>query len=567
MTNKVPLLDVRQLTVAFRSGAGQMVQAVKDVSFQVEPESTVALVGESGSGKSVSALAVMGLLPERSARVSAQSLRFKGTSLLSDRGRLINPYRGNRMTMVFQDPMTSLNPVYSVGYQVAEMLRVHRQMSRKDAQAKTIALFEEVGISDPAYRFNAYPHELSGGQQQRVMIAMALACEPELLIADEPTTALDVTVQKQILDLMADLRSRRRMAMIFISHDLSLVGQIADHVVVMQKGTVCENASSRQIFQMPSHVYTRALLSCRPTAESKGRRLLTVDDWTRAESAGAVPEPPAIRQEVKPGEVFVTVQNLSKSYMRKSGLFSQTAFHAVDDVSFDIRKGETLGLVGESGSGKSTIGLMLMRLITPTKGKILVDGQDLVQVSEKEFAPYRRRFQVVFQNPYASLNPRFTIGQILAEPMWLHGIGKTSQDRENLSKRLLDRVGLPEAALKRYPHEFSGGQRQRIMIARCLTVSPDLVVCDEAVSALDVSVQAQVLNLLKDLQQELGLSYLFISHDLSVVQYMSDRIIVLKSGKIVEKGDTEAIYQHPRHEYTQALLRAVPTLSVAQPAA
>ncbi len=567
MTNSAPLLDVQQLNVAFRSGAGQMVQAVKNVSFQVEPETTVALVGESGSGKSVSALAVMGLLPERSARVSAQSLRFKGTSLLSETGQLINPYRGNRMTMVFQDPMTSLNPVYSVGYQVAEMLRVHRQMTRKDAQAKTIALFEEVGISDPAYRFKAFPHELSGGQQQRVMIAMALACEPELLIADEPTTALDVTVQKQILDLMADLRKRRRMAMIFISHDLSLVGQIADHVVVMQKGTVCENAPARQIFQMPSHVYTRALLSCRPTAESKGRRLLTVDDWTRAESTGAALEPPAIRQEVKPGEVFVNVQNLSKTYMRKSGLFSQTPFHAVDDVSFEIRKGETLGLVGESGSGKSTIGLMLMRLITPTEGKILVDDQDLVQISEKEFAPYRRRFQVVFQNPYASLNPRFTIGQILAEPMWLHGIGKTSQDRENLSKRLLDRVGLPEAALKRYPHEFSGGQRQRIMIARCLTVSPDLVVCDEAVSALDVSVQAQVLNLLKDLQQELGLSYLFISHDLSVVQYMSDRIIVLKSGKIVEEGDTEAIYQRPRHEYTQALLRAVPTLSAGQPAA
>ena len=567
MTKSTPLLDVRHLNVAFRSGAGQMVQAVRDVSFQVEPESTVALVGESGSGKSVSALAVMGLLPERSARVSAESLRFKDTSLLSDQGQLMNPYRGSRITMVFQDPMTSLNPVYSVGFQVAEMLRVHRQMSRKDAQAKTISLFEEVGISDPAYRFKAFPHELSGGQQQRVMIAMALACEPELLIADEPTTALDVTVQKQILDLMADLRRRRRMAMIFISHDLSLVGQIADQVVVMQKGEVCENAPSRQIFQMPSHVYTRALLSCRPTAESKGRRLLTVDDWTRAESAGTSLEPPAIRQEVKPGDAFISIQNLSKIYMRKSGLFSQTPFHAVDDVSFEIRKGETLGLVGESGSGKSTIGLMLMRLITPTAGKILVDGQDLVQVSEKEFAPYRRRFQVVFQNPYASLNPRFTIGQILAEPMWLHGIGQTSQDRETLAKKLLDRVGLPETALKRYPHEFSGGQRQRIMIARCLTVSPDLVVCDEAVSALDVSVQAQVLNLLKDLQQELGLSYLFISHDLSVVQYMSDRIIVLKSGKIVEEGDTETIYQRPRHEYTQALLRAVPTLSAVQASA
>jgi peptide/nickel transport system ATP-binding protein len=445
-------------------------------------------------------------------------------------------------------------------------LKAHKPVSNKQATARACELLEEVGIPEPQKRVNAYPHELSGGQQQRVMIAMALACEPELLIADEPTTALDVTVQRQILLLLAELRERRRMAMLFITHDLGLVSEVADHAVVMRKGTVREAGPVRTLFSQPQDPYTKALLSCRPSIDRQGKRLLTIDDWmstNSGESASLTIAPsldaPAMSVATpnldKP---LLEVQGLRKVFKRSGPWFQSDDFVAVENVSFKLIRGQTVGLVGESGSGKTTVGLCLLRLHEATSGKVFFDGKSLLDMSNSEFAAYKRRLQIVFQNPYASLNPRFTVGEILSEPMQLHGIGSNSADWEKQSLSLLDKVGMPASALKRYPFEFSGGQRQRIAIARSLSLSPEVVVLDEAVSALDVSVQAQVLNLLKDLQKELGLSYLFISHDLEVVRYMSDSLLVMNKGHVVEQGNAAKIYQAPQHAYTQTLLAAVP---------
>ena len=447
-------------------------------------------------------------------------------------------------------------------------------MSSKESLARACDLLTEVGIPEPQKRINAYPHELSGGQQQRVMIAMALACEPELLIADEPTTALDVTVQRQIMLLLAELRERRRMAMLFITHDLGLVSEVADHAVVMRKGTVREAGPVRAIFTAPQDAYTKALLSCRPSAERQGQRLLTIDDWMSTQTGqtrpdGLMAEPVAIPVEPTAQEPFshsnalLEVKNLRKVFQRSAGWFKHDEFVAVEDVSFKLHKGQTVGLVGESGSGKTTVGLCLLRLHEATAGKVLFEGQNLLEMPSPEFAKYKKRLQIVFQNPYASLNPRFTVGEILSEPMQLHGIGSGAADWEKRSLALLDKVGMPASALKRYPFECSGGQRQRIAIARSLSLSPEVVVLDEAVSALDVSVQAQVLNLLKDLQKELGLSYLFISHDLEVVRYMSDTLLVMNKGQVVEQGDAASIYAQPQHTYTQTLLASVPKLQEA----
>jgi len=566
------LLEVKNLTVDFISASKAPVRAVSEVSFVIPRERTVALVGESGSGKSVSALAIMGLLPVQNAKVALHSqIEYDGRSLL----KLTRPewqlIRGSRIAMIFQDPMTSLNPVYSVGYQLAEMLRVHKNISRKEATSRACELLSEVGIPEPQKRINAYPHELSGGQQQRVMIAMALACEPELLIADEPTTALDVTVQRQIMLLLAELRERRRMAMLFITHDLGLVSEVADHAVVMRKGTVREAGPVKTIFSSPQDPYTKALLSCRPSAERQGKRLLTIDDWMQVQPATSVsvgeptPSIASVHQPVEVGRAvdsmtqpLLEVQNLRKVFPRTGHWFKRDDFVAVEDVSFQLHRGQTVGLVGESGSGKTTVGLCLLKLHEASAGKVLFDGKNLLEMSNSEFAQYKRRLQIVFQNPYASLNPRSTVGEILSEPMQLHGIGSGPSDWEKRSLSLLDKVGMPASALKRYPFEFSGGQRQRIAIARSLSLSPEVVVLDEAVSALDVSVQAQVLNLLKDLQRELGLSYLFISHDLEVVRYMSDTLLVMNKGKVVEQGDAAKIYAQPQHIYTQTLLAAVP---------
>ena len=561
------LLEVKNLTVDFISASKAPVRAVESVSFVIPRERTVALVGESGSGKSVSALAIMGLLPPQNAIVALHSaINYDNRSLLNLSRTDWQLIRGSRIAMIFQDPMTSLNPVYTVGFQLAEMLKAHKPVSNKQAAARACELLEEVGIPEPQKRVNAYPHELSGGQQQRVMIAMALACEPELLIADEPTTALDVTVQRQILLLLAELRERRRMAMLFITHDLGLVSEVADHAVVMRKGTVREAGPVRTLFSQPQDPYTKALLSCRPSIDRQGKRLLTIDDWMSNSSGESAPVPIApsidapamVVAKPKSETPLLEVQGLRKVFKRSGPWFQSDDFVAVESVSFQLMRGQTVGLVGESGSGKTTVGLCLLRLHEATAGKVFFDGKNLFDMSNSEFAAYKRRLQIVFQNPYASLNPRFTVGEILSEPMQLHGIGANSADWEKQSLSLLDKVGMPASALKRYPFEFSGGQRQRIAIARSLSLSPEVVVLDEAVSALDVSVQAQVLNLLKDLQKELGLSYLFISHDLEVVRYMSDSLLVMNKGHVVEQGDAAQIYQAPQHAYTQTLLAAVP---------
>jgi peptide/nickel transport system ATP-binding protein len=571
------LLEVKNLTVDFISASKAPVRAVEEVSFVIPRERTVALVGESGSGKSVSALAIMGLLPPQNAKVAVHSkIEYDNRSMLNLSRADWQLIRGSRIAMIFQDPMTSLNPVYTVGYQLAEMLRIHKHVSNKEAMTRACDLLAEVGIPEPHRRVNAYPHELSGGQQQRVMIAMALACEPELLIADEPTTALDVTVQRQIMLLLAELRERRRMAMLFITHDLGLVSEVADHAVVMRKGTVREAGPVRTLFTNPQDPYTKALLSCRPSVERQGKRLLTIDDWMTSNSpvaasaaAPSVSDSDQVTKVASPSIVVPTeqalleVQGLRKVFKRSGGWFKSDDFVAVENVSFKLVRGQTVGLVGESGSGKTTVGLCLLRLHEATAGKVLFDGKNLLEMSNAEFATYKRRLQIVFQNPYASLNPRFTVGEILSEPMQLHGIGSGQADWEKRSLALLDKVGMPASALKRYPFEFSGGQRQRIAIARSLSLSPEVVVLDEAVSALDVSVQAQVLNLLKDLQKDLGLSYLFISHDLEVVRYMSDTLLVMNKGQVVEQGNAAEIYAKPQNTYTQTLLAAVPKMPEA----
>jgi len=549
------LLSIQDLKVAFRMGkAGGHMQrqlAVKGVSFDVPENSTVALVGESGSGKSVTAMSVLNLLPSNAEREGR--ILFQGRDLLQAPLRELQAIRGKDIACVFQDPMSSLNPVFDVATQICEPLMKHMGMSRRQALVRAEELLNEVGIPEPKRRLKAYPHEMSGGQQQRVMIAVALACSPKLLIADEPTTALDVTIQRQVMELMARLKESHRMSLLFISHDLGVVGEISDHVVVMRHGQVRESAPVAQIFNDPQDAYTKALLACRPSLTENPARLMVIDDHIAGrasanEAAAKDPDAP----------VLLEVTGLRKSFWLKDGLFGKREFKAVKDVSFKLRKGHTLGVVGESGSGKTTMGLTLLRLHEPTGGQVLFEGQDLLKMSGPDWQKMRRRIQVVFQNPYASLNPRFTIGQTLREPMEIHGIGTGTADREARAVALLQKVGLDETAMGKYPHEFSGGQRQRIAIARCLTLQPEVLVLDEAVSALDVSVQAQVLNLLRDLQDEFGLSYIFISHDLAVVKFISDEVLVMQNGDVVEQAGTRELIAAPRQEYTRRLLGAVP---------
>jgi peptide/nickel transport system ATP-binding protein len=559
------LLNVENLRVRFRIGRGHKAVLAPSVgrgdtgvSFQIPENSTVALVGESGSGKSVTAMSILNLLPENAVREGAIS--FQGRDLLRASADELRSMRGKDIACVFQDPMTSLNPVFTVGQQIVEPLMVHMGMNARQARERALALLNEVGLPDPKRRLDAYPHELSGGQQQRVMIAMAISCEPKLLIADEPTTALDVTIQRQILELLAKLKASHRMSMLFISHDLGVVGEIADRVVVMRQGTVREQGPVADIFSAPKDAYTRALLACRPTLAAPPARLMVIDDHIagrEAENAARVAKP-----KDPDAPVVLQVRQLNKSFWLRSGVFGRKPFHAVKDVSFDLKRGHTLGIVGESGSGKTTTGLALLRLHEaaggPMSGEVKFDGRDLLQVPKAQWQPFRRRLQVVFQNPYASLNPRFTIGQTLMEPMTIHGIGENAAAREAKARALLARVGLDDSAWAKYPHEFSGGQRQRIAIARCLTLDPEVLVLDEAVSALDVSVQAQVLNLLKDLQDELGLAYIFISHDLAVVRFIADEVLVMKDGVVVERNGVDALLNNPREEYTRRLLGAVP---------
>jgi len=556
MTDSTPLLQVRDLDVRFRvDRKHEPFRAVKGISFDIPVNATVALVGESGSGKSVSAMSILRLLPENGIVAPASQAIYGGRDLLKADLAEMQRLRGKDISVIFQEPMTSLNPVFTVGEQIAESLRLHMGLTGAQARARVIELLNEVGIPNPQLRANSYPHEMSGGQQQRVMIAMAIACEPKLLIADEPTTALDVTIQKQILDLIANLQEKHHMSVLFITHDLGVVGDIADYVVVMQNGEIQEQGSVRQIFERPQHPYTKALLACRPRLDRRPKRLPVIDDFMKGDG-------PHLEERLRGTDptdpIILEVKGLNKTFFLKEGLFGKRAVPAVKDVSFRLPKGKTLGLVGESGSGKTTVGLTLMRLHDATSGEVLFEGKDLLKMTEREMMAYRRRIQIIFQNPYASLNPRFTVGQILVEPMKIHGIGKDQAERVDMAFQLLKRVGLAEQTFYKYPHEFSGGQRQRIAIARCLTMKPDVLICDESVSALDVSVQAQVLNLLQDLQDEYRMSYIFISHDLAVVKYISDEIMVMNEGRIVEVADSDEIYRAPREEYTRKLLSSIP---------
>jgi peptide/nickel transport system ATP-binding protein len=546
MTNSTlpPLLRIDDLRVRFRLGReqgqvrwGRAVgsdTAGTGVSFDIPENTTVALVGESGSGKSVTAMSIVNLLPDNAERTGR--ILFDGRDLLQASPAALRALRGRAIACVFQDPMGSLNPVFTVGAQIAEPLRLHLGLGRRAALARAEELLAEVGLPEPKRRLSAYPHELSGGQQQRVMIAMALACEPRLLIADEPTTALDVTVQRQILELLARIKAERHMSMLFISHDLGVVGEIADQVVVLRDGQIREHRPVADLFTAPRDAYTRALLASRPRLD----------------------DPLPVRPCDPDAPVLLEARGLCKSFPIREGLFRTRAFKAVQDVGFTLRRGHTLGVVGESGSGKTTMGLTLLRLHEATAGQVLFDGRDLFALQGPERQALRRRIQIVFQNPYASLNPRFTIGQTLLEPMQIHAIGRDDTDRRAQALALLERVGLDATAFGKYPHEFSGGQRQRIAIARALTLSPEVLVLDEAVSALDVSVQAQVLALLRALQDELGLAYVFISHDLAVVRSMADEVLVMKDGCVVERADAQTLLAAPREDYTRRLLAAVP---------
>jgi peptide/nickel transport system ATP-binding protein len=558
------LLSIRDLRVTFRmgrtAGVAQRAQAVgrddKGVSFDIPENTIVALVGESGSGKSVTAMSVLNLLPDNAERQG--QVLWQGRDLLKATMPELQGLRGKEIACVFQDPMSSLNPVFTVGAQLAEPLMRHMGLPKAQAFKRAEELLGEVGIPEPARRMQAYPHELSGGQQQRVMIAMALSCEPKLLIADEPTTALDVTIQRQILELIGRLKATRRMSVLFISHDLGVVGEIADHVVVMRGGLVREQGPVASIFAAPKDPYTQALLACRPSLTANPRRLMVIDDHIAQQGAAAAPVAATAAAKDPNAPVVLEVHALAKSFFLRAGLLRKREFKAVQNVNFKLRRGHTLGVVGESGSGKTTMGLTLLRLHEPTAGEVIFDGKNLLTLTDRERQAMRRRIQIVFQNPYASLNPRFTIGQTLIEPMEIHRIGANTAEREQRARALLEKVGLDGSAFAKYPHEFSGGQRQRIAIARCLTLEPEVLVLDEAVSALDVSVQAQVLNLLKDLQDELGLSYVFISHDLAVVRFISDEVLVMKDGEVVEQASAEQILAHPRQEYTKRLLAAIP---------
>jgi peptide/nickel transport system ATP-binding protein len=559
VTNNDTLVSIRDLRVSFRIDTTTRLEAVKGISFDIPVNSTVALVGESGSGKSVTALAILGLLPKENSAVDPEGrIQYRDRNLLALAPAELRKLRGCDISMIFQEPMSSLNPLFTVGFQLIEVLTEHVGLRNRQARSRAIDLLREVGIPEPESKVDAYPFQLSGGQQQRVMIAMAIACEPKLLIADEPTTALDVTIQKQILDLIAEVQKRRQMSVLFITHDLAVVGEIADHVIVMRDGAIREQGPVGQIFESPQDSYTQALLLCRPQLARRPRRLPVIDDFLDRAPAAAQDAPQRSRGLRGDEEIVLEVRHLGKSFYSRAGLFGKKEFKAVSDVSFKLAKGKTLGLVGESGSGKTTVGLTVMRLHQASSGQVLFDGKDLLSMPPREAMQYKRRIQIVFQNPYSSLNPRFTIGQILMEPMQIHRIGSGEQQRRDMAYELFEKVGLPGASFFKYPHEFSGGQRQRIAIARCLTMKPDVLICDESVSALDVSVQAQVLNLLQDLQDEYGMSYIFISHDLAVVKYMADEVMVMNEGGIVEIANSDDIYLNPQHPYTKKLLSSIP---------
>ena len=559
------IIQIKNLSIEFNTDEG-IISALNGVSLNIPKGRTMGLVGESGSGKSVSSMAIMQLIPMPPGRVTSGQILYNNQDLLTLSDKEMRRLRGNKISMIFQEPMTSLNPVFTVGEQVAETLRLHQSLNKKEAIEKTIDLLDQVGIPNPAQRIKSYPHEMSGGQRQRIMIAIAISCQPELLIADEPTTALDVTIQKQILDLLMELQEKNGMSLLFITHDLGVIADISDEVAVMYKGEIVERNSTKDIFISPQHPYTKGLLACRPSLSKNPERLPTVSHFMSPEGKEITSDIESLKiaKEVRPitkdNPVILEIKNLKKHFPLKKGFFGNTLLwvHAVDGVSFQVRKGRTLGLVGESGCGKTTIGRTILRLLESTDGSIIYKGQDITQIKGEKLRQLRRKIQIIFQDPYASLNPRMTIGKAIQEPMEIHKIGANRKERQHLTRELMEKVDLDPSMLNRYPHEFSGGQRQRICIARTLAVKPEFIVCDESVSALDVSVQAQILNLLLDLQEELNLTYIFISHDLAVVRFMADELAVMDQGRVVELADALEIYQNPTNEYTKKLLEAIP---------
>ena len=564
------LLSIRNLKVAFKR-ENQWVEAVHGIDLDVMAGRTLGLVGESGSGKSVSSLAVMRLLNEKVSHIEADSILLDGKDIKDFTESQMAEVRGKRIAMIFQEPMTSLNPVYKCGFQVTEMILQHEKVTKKAAKERVINLFKQVMLPRPEAIYDSYPHELSGGQKQRVMIAMAIACHPQLLIADEPTTALDVTVQLEILKLLRQLQAETGMGMIFITHDLGVVAEIADDVAVMHNGEILERGTVHDILNHPQHPYTQGLLACRPPIDVRLKRLPIVKEFLDGEWQGGKAqilhdlqitdeERQAHLQQLYSREPLLKVEHLQTWYPLRKGVFSRVYGHvkAVDDVSLEVYEGETLGLVGESGCGKTTLGRSILRLAEPTGGKVWFDGIEVTALKGQALRDFRKQAQIVFQDPYSSLNPRLTIGEAIAEPMLVHDIEKDRKKSRSIVCDLLEQVGLKAEHYDRYPHEFSGGQRQRICIARALAVNPRLVICDESVSALDVSVQAQVLNLLNRLKEDRHLTYIFISHDLSVVRFMSDRVVVMYNGKPVEMNDADQLFEHPQNDYTKKLIAALP---------
>ena len=564
-----PLLTINDLSIDFVSESATS-SALKNITLSVDRSEIFAIVGESGSGKSVTALSILRLLSKTATFKSGEIIFSEDGKNVIDLIRLPNKElqktRGNKIAMIFQEPMTSLNPVFTCGDQVAESLQIHKKISFGEAKQQAIEWFRKVKLPEPEKVFSKYPHQLSGGQKQRVMIAMAICCKPSLLICDEPTTALDVTVQKNILQLIKELQEEQKMGVIFITHDLGVVSEIADKIAVMYKGQIVETSSIKEIFENPQHPYTKGLLACRPIFHKKGERLPVVSDFL--ETTDHRPQTTVKPTNLDPltmvrgqsSNVLLSVKDLSVWFPTKKNLFGKSLSFtkAVDDISFDVIKGETLGLVGESGCGKTTLGRALLRLIEPTAGSIIYNGNDLTKKSIDEIKPLRKVIQLIFQDPYSSLNPRLTIGSAISEPLKVHGQYRTEKQRKEKVIDLLEKVNLAPNHYDRYPHEFSGGQRQRIVIARALALNPSFIICDEPVSALDVSVQAQVLNLLNDIKKEFGFTTIFISHDLGVVRYISDRIMVMHKGKIVEQGPADEVYYHPKNEYTKNLIASIP---------
>jgi len=560
MANK-KLLSVKDLNIsAFKSNLEHKI--IHNISYDLFENEIVAVVGESGSGKSVSSLAVMGLLPKQILKITSGSITFENEEISQLSDKHFQKIRGNKIAMIFQEPMSSLNPSMQCGIQVEEILQQHTNLSNSEIKTEILSLFEKVKLPNPKRIYKSYPHEISGGQKQRVMIAMAIACKPKILIADEPTTALDVTVQKEILLLLKEIQKETKMSILFISHDLSLVSELADSVVVMYKGEIVEQGKTSSIFKEPKHIYTKALISARPSTKIRLKKLPTISNFMKGEIDNNIiskEERSANHKNLYSQNPLLEVIDVEKTYLSKKGFFSKNiVFKAVDGVSFKVYPGETIGLVGESGCGKSTLGNTILQLDKATSGSIKYKGKDITNLKKSELRALRKDIQIIFQDPFASLNPRMTAGKAIIEPMTVHNIGDSFEERKEKVMDILTKVGLDTSSFYKYPHEFSGGQRQRVGIARTIALQPQLIICDESVSALDISVQAQVLNLLNDLKAQFGFTYIFISHDLAVVKYMADQLLVMNEGKIEEIGDADKIYASPEREYTKKLIHAIP---------